>query len=124
EDRFFDCREDLSDQAAAAGLGNFQIWTEKNLDSVEDRRRSFLRWMNLTSTDTASRAEIDNKSVMEDNGGGAMLRSCDSEDQEGFWSDNDDTNFSRLISCQFAETGCGVVGFNLQRKKDFLWGGI
>ncbi|CAN0908887.1 Uncharacterized WD repeat-containing protein C3H5.08c [Linum grandiflorum] len=118
EDRFFDCREDLSDNwaaPAAAGVGNFQIWTDKNLDSsVEDRRRSFLGWMNLTSTDTSSSvsdsdseslqlgAEIDNNRVMEDNGGGAVLRSCDSEDQDGFWSD-DDSNLSRSTSCQSAE---------------------
>ncbi|CAN0908886.1 Uncharacterized WD repeat-containing protein C3H5.08c [Linum grandiflorum] len=70
--------------------------------------------MNLTSTDTSSSvsdsdseslqlgAEIDNNRVMEDNGGGAVLRSCDSEDQDGFWSD-DDSNLSRSTSCQSAE---------------------
>ncbi|CAN1177991.1 WD repeat-containing protein 44 [Linum perenne] len=84
---------------------DFDIWTN-NLDSVEDRRRRFLGWMNLSSDTSPSMAdsevesaqlgvEIDNR-VMDDSG--AELRTCDSE-EGGFWSDT----LSRSTSCHSAE---------------------
>ncbi|CAN1299785.1 WD repeat-containing protein 44 [Linum perenne] len=111
DERFFDTREEEVSSSSGCASDSvspdsqFEIWT-KNLESVEDRRRRFFRWMNLSfdpnsleefegGTYEEKKIQLELDRVMNDSG--AVLRTSGSE--EGFWSDT----LSRSTSCQSAE---------------------
>ncbi|CAN0840875.1 Uncharacterized WD repeat-containing protein C3H5.08c [Linum grandiflorum] len=108
DERFFDTREEevSSSSGSVSPNSQFEIWT-KNLESVEDRRRRFFRWMNLSSdsnsmevfeagiSEEKKKIQLGFDRVMNDSG--TVLRTSGSE--EGFWSDT----LSRSTSCHSAE---------------------
>ncbi|CAL1373658.1 unnamed protein product [Linum trigynum] len=142
EEGFFDTREEVSSVSdwASDSDGNgvspnsqFEIWA-KNMESVEDRRRRFLGWMNPSfergsveelEKESLEKIELEIDRVMDDSG--AVLRTSGSDERD-FWSDT----LSRSTSCQSAEAresfedGASEVDFmykirNLDDGREFVF---